>query len=60
MAYYDSETYTKAREIMDKFWPKYTEPDGKRPMCSIAGDCVRSHIQQAMAMEFERLRKLSR
>ena len=54
---HDQEAYAKAKAIMDKYWPKYGEPDGKQPMCSIAGDYVRSHIEQQMALEFERLRK---
>lgn len=55
---HDAEAYAKAREIMEKFWPEYTDEDGRQPMCSIAGDYVRSHIEQAMAWEFERLRKI--
>jgi hypothetical protein len=54
---HDAEAYAKAKAITDKYWPKYGEPDGKQPMCSIAGDYVRSHIEQQMALEFERLRK---
>ena len=55
---HDAEAYAKAKAIMDKYWPKYSEPDGKRPMCSVAGDYVRSHIEQAMALELECLRGL--
>lgn len=57
---HDREAYAKAKAIMEKHWPKYTGETcetGRRPMCSIDGDYVRSHIEQEMALEFERLRK---
>ncbi len=57
---HDREAYEKAEAIMEKYWPKYGEADGSRPMCSIAGDYVRSHIEQQMALEFERLRAENR
>ena len=56
---HDHAAYEKAKAIMETYWPKYTDPDGKRPMCSIVGDYVRSHIEQQMALEFERLRKIA-
>jgi hypothetical protein len=52
---HDREAYAKAKAIMEKYWPKYTDETGRRPMCSIDGDYVRSHIEQEMALEFERL-----
>lgn len=45
---HDIEAYEKAKAIVDKFWPA--------DMCEVKETFARSHIQQAMALEFERIR----